>query len=510
MLQRNRSISLPKYAGDIIFQSESDFHSDVYDDTADDAALPPDMKAPPMIAASSGTSKTSVYIIGKLLATLCSGSISSVFFMMLLKEDPGSSLLAAFVLHLCVIIASLPTAGQHIFSPKIPYYRHGMIVCLSFGFVFLKSYAVQMLPMHIIFVMSNLQLVIGLFVGKYLFEKRFSMGQHIAVVLICVGCTLQTLPTLESSEQSEEFSLTTILLGILLMGASMLSMSIMIPFGSKMVQQYDANVQEQMFLQHFLSMPLFALQHEKISAAIYRVCNGDSYLDISGFIIPTAVLLLIATSALGQFNRNLSMELSLDIGAMSSQLVNTVHKTISLLLSLFFFNSTATSMTILEIMHSTSYYIWAGLVVQTVGSIWYVQSSYTENPKSTFRPSKSANRLSRVSFTGETKLGLSTDDISRLRKLAYDHRRVSAPNLTTLVDGVEDGDEDEGDEGEGTASRGDSASTGLKTSSHAKRRCITTFQTEESHVSVPNVYRKRRAATAGATPNSDPDDKKVN
>ena len=476
MLQRNRSISLPKYAGDILFQAESDFHADVYDDTADDAAPPPNMKRPPIVSIEKPTSSFNFVIIGKLLATMFSGSISSIFYMMLLKEDPGTSLLAAFVLHLCVIIVSLPTAGQHIFSPKIPYYRHGIIVCLSFGFVFLKSYAVQMLPMPIIFVMSNLQLVIGLFVGKFLFEKKFSIGQHFAVVLISVGCILQTLPSLsvDSGEDTKEFSTTTILLGIAFMTASMLSMSIMIPFGSKSVQQYDANVQEQLFLQHFLSMPLFALQYEKIGTAIYRVCNGDSYIDAAGFMIPTALLLLIATSAVGQMNRSLSMELSLDIGAMASQLVGTCHKTISLFISLFFFNTSATAISMFEILTSTSYFVWGGLVIQTVGSIWYVQSSYTENPKSTFRASKSAHRLSRVSFAGETKLGLSTDDISRLRKIAFDHRRVNASNLNALNESAnEDGESRGAADAHGASSSsasGSEASTGGVPTGHRKRR----------------------------------------
>lgn len=433
MLQRNRSISLPKYAGDILFQSESDFHSDVYDDTPDDASPPLGMKTMPVVP-SDKSSKQSALIVGKLAATMLSGSASSVFYMMLLKEDPGTSLLAAFVLHLCVIISTLSSAGQYIFYPKIPYRRHAMVVCLSFGFVFLKSYAVQMLPMPIIFVMSNLQLVIGLFVGKYLFEKRFSIGQHLAVVLITAGCILQTLPSLNTTDQSETFSPTTILIGMALMTASMLSMSVMIPFGSISVQRYDANVQEQMFLQHFLSMPLFALQYEKIGAAIHRVCNGDTFVEISGFLFPMAVLLLIATSAIGQVNRNLSMELSLDIGAMSSQLVNTLHKTISLLISLFFFNPSSLSMTMLEIAHSTSYAVWGGLVLQTAGAVWYVQSSYSESPQSNFRPSKSAHRMSRVSFSGETKLGLSPDDILRLRKLALDHRNTVSSEGGPIAD----------------------------------------------------------------------------
>jgi drug/metabolite transporter (DMT)-like permease len=426
-------------------------------------------------------------IIIKIIITMLSGSVSSIFYMLLLKEDPGTSLLAAFVLHLCVIIASLPTASQHIFSPKIPYYRHGMIVCLSFGFVFLKSYAVQMLPMPIIFVMSNLQLVIGLFVGKFLFDKKFSIGQYLAVVLICAGCTLQTLPSLETSESeisSDAYDPATILMGILFMAASLLSMSIMIPFGSKLVQQYDASVQEQMFLQHFLSMPLFAMQHEKIGASISRLCNSDSYFLIAGFVVPAALVWLVATSAVGQFNRNLSMELSLDAGAMASQLVNTCHKTISLFISIFFFNTSAIPMTMMEILDSTSYLIWIGLFIQTVGSVWYVQSSYSDNPKSTFRPSKSAHRLSRVTFTGETKLGISNDDIARLRKIAYEHRRASAPNLTTM---------DGGDEKNAVEAV---SSQPILFSSHDESD-RPGFSDGSNVVSVPNTYRKRRAATAG-------------
>lgn len=407
MFQRNRSASLPKDVGDVIFIGDSDFHSDVYDDTVDE---------PSEVTKSISSSSKQQTI--KIILVVMTGSISSVIFEKLLRVDGDSALLSALVLHVWTVAITLPHSCQYLASPKIPYCWHFLIVLLSFAFLFLKSLAIKKLPMPLLIVCSNLQLVFGLVVGRGIFKKTFSFGQYIGVVTISVGCILIAL----SSQMAEapENSPSGIFSGILCIMASIMSVAIMIPTGSMLVQRYNADVQEQIFMQHFLSLPLFLLQWDRLSPCLWRVVYATEVYTVGTFSIPVVVILLFSTTVFAQINRHMAMDICLSISPLASQLVNAVNKTIVLLVSMLYFNAPP----------YPSALVWLGVVIQTLGSIAYVKSSYSDTSSGDFKPNKRHSRFSRVSWTGSRIFKLSESDIEHLRKVANASRRNEITRVT--------------------------------------------------------------------------------
>jgi hypothetical protein len=413
MLQRSRSASLPRDLGDSYFIGESDFHSDVYDDTPDDEFEHSNSKQK---STETLSQIFSPYTILKIVIMIVSGAFSSILYEMVLKIDNGSSLFAAFALHFWIVLISLPNAVQYLIRPKIPIYYHVIIVFLSFSFLFLKSFAIQILPMPLIIVCSNMQLVLGLLVGKFLFQKTFCYSQYLSVVAIAVGCSLITYSSSSSSSSSSSTSPLETLQGVLLILSAILSISIMIPVGSMIVQKYNADIEEQIFFQHFLSFPLFYLQWNRIQPSIdrlYLISTSSSEISSSSVVylgsipIPMIIIFLIGTTILGQINRYLTMEISLSLNPLLSQLLNAINKTIVLLVSMIYFNSPPYPTLI----------VWVGVAIQTLGSIGYVQASFSETSSGNFKPNKRISRFSRMSLTGK-RLGISEIDLSRLRTLA--------------------------------------------------------------------------------------------
>lgn len=434
LLQRSRSASLPRDLGDNYFIGESDFHSDIYDDTKDDETeneneiiIKRKISSLSKESNKQDTIQSKLFspsIIMKILMMILSGAFSSILYEMVLKIDNKSSLFAAFILHFWIVIISLPNAIQYILKPKIPLYYHFLIVFLSFSFLFLKSFAIQKLSMPIIIVCSNMQLVLGLFVGKFLFKKTFCLMQYVSVIAITIGCTLTTLSSqYNNSSSSTSTTSFELIQGVLFILAAILSIAIMIPIGSTIVQKYNADIEEQIFFQHFLSFPLFYLQWNRIQPSIDRLYlfsnamnnenDSTSFFHIFGFAVPSIFLFLIGTTILGQMNRYLTMDISLSLNPLLSQLLNAVNKTIVLLVSMIYFNSPPYPTLI----------VWIGVVIQTIGSIGYVQASFSESSSGNFKPNTRKSRFSRVSLTGK-RLGISEVDLTRLRNIAINSEKT--------------------------------------------------------------------------------------
>jgi hypothetical protein len=458
MLKRRRSASLPRDLGDSFFIGESDFHSDIYDDTNDDEFTPipgTEMKNETNVNLISRESQIeekrvsvslqsklfSLNMIMKIIFMIVTGACSSILYEMVLKIDNGSSLFAAFVLHVWIVLISLPNAVHYLYQPKIPIYFHLLIVTLSFSFLFLKSFAIQLLPMPIIIVCSNMQLVLGLVVGKLLFKKIFCQMQYLSVLAITVGVIVITLSSSSSSSSSStsSSSLET-LQGVLYILFAILSIAIMIPVGSMIVQRYNADIEEQIFFQHLLSFPLFFLQWHRIQPVIDRLylssltattladTSASSTSSVSmvitlwGFPIPIIFFLLLGTTILGQINRYLTMEISLSLNPLLSQLLNAINKTIVLLVSMIYFNSPP----------YPSLIVWLGVIIQTLGSVGYVQASFSETSSGNFKPNQRASRFSRSSSMMSPRFSLSLSnrggvisemDLNHLRHLAAKKER---------------------------------------------------------------------------------------
>jgi hypothetical protein len=321
--------------------------------------------------------------------------------------------------------------------------------------------------MPVFIVSTNLQLVVGLLVGKCLFGKTFIFSQYMGVGLITVGCLVITYASdnKEDCEATiEEGDVTPhadMLFGFLYMMISLASISIMIPLGSKCVQQYDADVQEHIFIQHFLALPLFLYHWEsKIFPIVKKIMQSCSHVIVFGehvkiddtvdeypsigipifgtsieIRLPTVMLLLISTTVFAQINRHSMIEVSIATSSFTAQLIGNLNKIGVFLISSLYLNAPP----------YPPWITWIGLCIQVYGSYVYVQTSFSEastsdGSSSSFKPNTNSNRLARVSWTGDwlydsRLLGLSRQELAYLRKATAKHNNrglLVSKNITTL------------------------------------------------------------------------------
>ena len=374
----------------------------------------------------------SIFFNKEVLVFLFSGIFSSVTYELMLKADHSISLVSSFFLHLYIILFSLPKAYLYLMSSKIPMSRHVMIVSLSFLFIYFKSLAIPILPMPVFIICTNLQLVVGSAVGRFIFKKTFIPLQYVGVLLISLGCLIITM--VSSKEREQDGVEYNIPLGLVYMLLSIVSLSIMIPLGSTFVQQYNADVDEQIFVQHFLALPLFLMNWNTkilpvikkllfvenllntdeggmanyccykynvtvllfgwIKKMLYTVddqqdllfdcdesscCSATSpyhnniTLSMYGYnisiLIPTLLIYLILTTVFAQINRHYMMEVSIKSTSWMAQLVGSSTKTIVFMISALYFNAPP----------YPHYGVWVGLCTQVVGSYVYVKASFSRS-----------------------------------------------------------------------------------------------------------------------------------
>lgn len=414
---RSRARSLPRHDGEVFFFGDADFQSDVYDTPRDVVDAVEDVQSQTITSFQWAFEQCLKY--SKILLVILTGCLSSIPFEMLLRIDPGASLFASFALHVYTVALAGPDSLTYIFSPKIPYTHHCFLVMLSFIFLRFKSYAVELLPMPLFIVFCNFQLVLSLIIGRLCFKKTFNWGQIASVLLVTAGCTVITLASVQPSPSASK-SPQDILLGICYILIAVTALALLIPNGCLFVQRYNANPKEQIFMQHFLALPLFFLQWDKISPRF------ESMISTSTSVSTLAVLLVVST-IFAQINRYLTMVVSVDHGPLLCQLVLSVNKTIVLLVSLLYFNSPP----------YPTLSLWFGTVMQSVGSISYVQASFNESATNTFAP-QSARRSTRQSPTGNGLL-INSEQLSKLQSIASKqrsetpkHRSVSMSSINTI------------------------------------------------------------------------------
>lgn len=396
-------------------------------------------------------------ILKDIAVFVVSGILSSITYELLLKIDSNTALVSSFFLHIYIVFFSLSKAPLYLFSSKIPLLKHMVIVFFSFCFIYFKSLAIPLLPMPVFIVCTNLQLVVGLFVGRFLFGKTFITLQYVGVGLITLGCFVITLVSANEStpegagaeEEGSGNSKADMIVGFIYMMISIASLSIMIPTGSQYVQAYNADVQEHIFIQHFLSLPLFLMHWEtKIFPIVRKMLSLDSLVNDSNdkmsdvayptiaiplffnsqkLHIPIILIFLVSTTIFANINRQYMIEVSIKTSSLMAQLIGTCTKTLVFLISSLYFNAPP----------YPPYAMWMGLCIQVIGSYVYVQASFSSPPATaagreggvssfSFRPNTSTNRLSRVSWAGYSMydsnlLGLSPADIAAIRSATGKH-----------------------------------------------------------------------------------------
>jgi hypothetical protein len=315
-----------------------------------------------------------------VFVAIVSGALGYALLELILKEDRHAALAAAFLLHLFITFSSLPNAGAFLSSGKIPWVWNVVIVVESYLYSLFKSYAMKFLPMSIFLTGSNMQLVVAVIIGKLLFSSVYTTGQITGVLLVVAGCTITALLSSDidrevGNDSIAEVGVSDLFMGTVCMLLMLFSIAALMPTVSYVVRKYHADSDEQLFMQHSLALPLFALQWSNLlpSLNIFHREVENTGFSIYGQPIPLFFILLVASAVFTHINRTSSACITMRFGSLTSQLVATLTKTLSTLMSFFIFNCNITGY--------TSGLILLGIFLQTTGSVLYAVNTSTEKEK---------------------------------------------------------------------------------------------------------------------------------
>lgn len=352
--------STPRYGGEVLFQSTSDFQSLSLLGNESWKAADDRNSAPSSKKSQANWLDGSVAI--KIFIVILSGCLSSVPFEMMIRLDIGSGMFSAFFLHIYTVLIGLPRAYNdgYLISSKLPYSWHVMLVGLSFLFIVFKTAAIENMPMPLFIVGSNLQLAAGVVIGYFIDGQRYSIGQLFAVLCVTCGCIIVTL---NGDSFLSGLGFIHTLFGLFCITTAVSILSFLVSASNIAVKKFDAGTLEQMFRQHLFSLPLFALEWASIGPRFHKWFESQSLFSVYGFTVPILYVLLLCSTVFAQLNRYMSTNLAIEVGPLESQIVCAATKTIVLLVSLLYFNAPP----------YPSIRVWCGVIIQLCGSLLYAK-----------------------------------------------------------------------------------------------------------------------------------------
>lgn len=309
-----------------------------------------------------------------VLVAIISGALGYGLLELILKEDRHAALAAAFLLHIFITFSSLTKARAFLWSGKIPLTWNLVIVLLSYLYSLFKSYAMKFLAMSTFLTGSNMQLVVAVIIGKIIFNSQYTFGQIVGVLLVVVGCTITTLLSSELNGEIRSESTSTVITGDLIIGSTcmalmLISIAGLMPTINYVIRKYNADTEEQLFMQHSLALPLFGLQWSNLLPSLTSFHLGQGEFSLFGHPVPLFFVFLLASTFFTHINRTSSACITRSLGSLTSQLVATLTKTVSTLISLLAFNYNFSD-------SAGSFILLLGVFLQTTGSVVYAVNTF--------------------------------------------------------------------------------------------------------------------------------------
>ena len=256
-------------------------------------------------------------------------------------------------------------------------------------------------PVHIVFRSGSL--FVSMLISWLFFNRKYSISQIFGVILVTLGVVLATIPPSMTSVESTDHTL-----GEWWIGISTLSVALVISCFLGQLQQdtyatYGKHWREGLFYTHALSLPGFLIFHQnildQISAYnasspfdfastlhpyISKVIEHDAVLSVLQDIHIPRMWLFLLSNVVTQYLCIAGVhKLSSIASSVTLNLVLTIRKFISLLLSIIIFKNQFTLVN------------WAGALSIFVGTVFYSLANTTQVASSTTsrrNPSRKAKK----------------------------------------------------------------------------------------------------------------------
>ncbi|KAI0080178.1 UAA transporter [Panus rudis PR-1116 ss-1] len=304
----------------------------------------------------------SLFDLSFALSLVFGGCCSTVWaFEYLLNINPGMGTTLTFSQMLFITLQSLPSQLLW-FRPhqSIPLY----LPKLKPSQVPLSQWVVQVLvlttgsllnnwafafhvPLTLQIVFRSAGLAVSMLFGYLFLKKRYTTAQVLSVIIVTAGVILATLSR-PSNKSKHEQTLEEYILGVSLLTISLFLTGVLGMLQEKMYTKYGRVWRESVFYTHFLSLPIFLLftsdikkGFRSLQSATHRhtpMHPGEpTWSDILSSYAPYLVLaanLVTQLLCVSGVNQLTSM-----VSSVSTNLVLTIRKALSLCFSVWWFGS---------------------------------------------------------------------------------------------------------------------------------------------------------------------------
>ncbi|KIH95269.1 solute carrier family 35 (UDP-xylose/UDP-N-acetylglucosamine transporter), member B4 [Sporothrix brasiliensis 5110] len=204
--------------------------------------------------------------IGAMLALIFGGCCSNVFALeAIIKVEPASGTLLTFTQFLFVAITGYVSQFDGDRPPffiqpnKVPIKRWCVNIVLFFSINVLNNHAFSYnisVPVHIILRSGG---SITTMIAGFLYGKRYSRIQILAVILLTVGVVVAAWSDAQSKGVAEEAAEGNIefIIGLSILFVAQVLSSIMGLYTEETYKKYGPQWRENLFYSHLLSLPLF-------------------------------------------------------------------------------------------------------------------------------------------------------------------------------------------------------------------------------------------------------------
>jgi UDP-xylose/UDP-N-acetylglucosamine transporter B4 len=167
--------------------------------------------------------------------------------------------------------------------------------------------------------------------GAFFLKKRYSTTQVISVIMVSAGAILAALsrPPVRSRKNAEDSR--KYIIGVAMLVISLLLTSALGLLQERTYQKYGPCWREGVFYSHCLSLPIFLFLIPDVKQGVYSLSEGShpytSYLIMAGNLVSQ----LICVSSINR--------LSSQVSSVSTNLVLTIRKALSLCFSVWWFGN---------------------------------------------------------------------------------------------------------------------------------------------------------------------------
>ncbi|PHH58671.1 hypothetical protein CDD81_4884 [Ophiocordyceps australis] len=304
----------------------------------------------------------SLLLVAVMLSLIFGGCCSNVYTLeAIINFEPASGTLLTFVQFLFIAITSYAAQFDYTRPPffiapsKVPMKRWLVNITLFFSINVLNNHAFSYdisVPVHIILRSGG---SITTMTAGYLYGKRYSQFQALAVVLLSCGVVLAAWSDAQAktSLSATDSTRPAFNMGLVVLFVAQILSAAMGLYTEATYRIYGPHWRENLFYSHLLSLPLFLplapamirtlgsmMQSEQIHVAMPLPSTGGAKIDLQ---IPSQVFYL-ALNVLTQYAciRGVNL-LAAASTALTVTIVLNIRKLASLLLSIWLFgNSLAT------------------------------------------------------------------------------------------------------------------------------------------------------------------------